>query len=76
MISASDIMVELDVTEQQVIMAIYSGRIPKPTHIDGTWSDLHIEPFLTQWKERLQSKRDEITSTISSGNMEFPKHQR
>jgi hypothetical protein len=76
MISANTIMAELDVTEQQVVMAIYSGRIPKPTHIDGTWSDLHIEPFLTQWKKTLRSKRDEISSTISSGNMEFPKHQR
>jgi len=75
MISTTDIMVRLNVTEQQVVMAIYSGRLPKPNN-EGCWNEYKIELYLSNWKRELQKKRKEMSSTIQSGNMSFPKHQR
>ena len=75
MISATDIMVLLSVTEQQVVMAIYSGRLPKPNK-EGLWEHERVEPFMINWKRQLQNKRKEVSRTIQSGNMSFPKHQR
>ena len=75
MISVTDIMVLLSVNEQQVVMAIYSGRLPKPNK-EGLWEHERIEPFMINWKRQLQNKRKEVSRTIQSGNMSFPKHQR
>ena len=75
MINITDIMVLLNVTEQQVAMAIYSGRIPKPNK-EGYWIEGEIELYLSNWKRELVKKRKEMSSTIQSGNMSFPKHQR
>lgn len=75
MINATDVMTRLNVTEQQVVMAVYSGRLPRPNE-EGCWEHEKIEPFMINWKRRLMNKRKEVSSTISSGNMSFPKHQR
>ena len=75
MINTTDIMVLLSVTEQQVVMAVYSGRLPQPNK-EGLWEHEHIEPFMINWKRQLQNKRKEVHNTIERGNMSFPKHQR
>ena len=75
MINANDIMLRLNVTEQQVAIAVYSGRIPKPNE-EGCWEHERIEPFMMNWKRQLQNKRKEVSRMIQSGNMSFPKHQR
>ena len=49
MINVADIIDSLGVTEQQVAMAIYSGRIPKPTE-EGNWFENSIQMYLDNWR--------------------------
>jgi hypothetical protein len=45
----------------QLEMALYSGRLPKPTHsVDEmlAWDDAYIEPFLALWEKSLIKKRE------------------
>lgn len=54
MITIDDIMEQLDVTYQQVNMAIYSGYLPEPT-IDGIgWEQSHIDWFINNWRQKIE----------------------
>ncbi len=73
MITVADICNRLGVTEIAVGVAIYSGRLPNPT-LDGSWSELHIEPFLANWENFLKTKHKKLsTSCVKPG---FPIHTR
>jgi hypothetical protein len=77
MINVYDIMILLGVTEQQVAIAIYSGRIPKPND-EGGWTEEHIVPFLNNWEASILKVKGTNRSlrTIESNGMTFPSHQR
>lgn len=77
MINALDIMLKLNVTEQQVIMAIYSGRLPRPNE-DGGWYEQEIQIYLDLWEKGLISKRKQIArnTSVSISKFEFPAHTR
>jgi hypothetical protein len=49
----------LNITEIQMTMALYSGRLPKPSQFvngEPAWDADYIEPFVALW-ERLLIKR-------------------
>ena len=51
----------LKVSNVQIEMALYSGRLPKPTHSVNevlAWDDAYIEPFLALWEKSLTKKRE------------------
>jgi hypothetical protein len=76
MINVYDIMILLGVTEQQVAVAIYSGRIPKPND-EGGWYRQSIQMYLDLWEQSLNKKRKDVSRNIvTSSGMEFPKHSR
>lgn len=60
MITIDDIMEQLDVTYQQVNMAIYSGYLPQPT-IDGIgWEQNHIDWFINNWRQKIERTKKSI----------------
>jgi hypothetical protein len=72
-----EIMQYLGVSETQVSMAIYSGRIPRPDE-DGNWDVKKIEIYLDRWKRLLDNKRNKEAKTINyeRGKLEIPRHTR
>ena len=59
MITVSMVRKRLSVTEVQMTMALYSGRLPKPLQFlngEPAWDADYIEPFVALW-ERLLIKR-------------------
>ncbi len=71
-----DIMLALGVSVDQVLMAVYSGRIPHPDE-DGNWSK-DISFYLDNWKRSLERKRlkEQPTKNYQSGKLEIPRHTR
>ena len=53
--TVDDIRAILNVSAMQVYMAIYSGALPPPDE-NGEWELQHIEPFLKNWKERIERR--------------------
>lgn len=78
-ISSKDIIEMLGITEQQFVMARYSGRLPAPDE-NGEWNHVDIDYILTRWNSMLETKRRlkcYDTKNLQSGEkMEFPKHSR
>jgi hypothetical protein len=72
-----DIMMYLGISETQVNMAVYSGRIPPPDE-DGNWDVKKIEFYLDNWKRLLDNKRNKEAKTINyeQGSLSFPRHTR
>jgi len=61
MITIAMVKKRLNVSNMQLEMALYSGRLPKPTHsVDEmlAWDDAYIEPFLVLWQKSLNKKRE------------------
>lgn len=51
----------LNVTNMQLEMALYSGRLPKPTHSVNemsAWDDAHIEPFIAFWEQSINKRKE------------------
>jgi len=80
MISSKEIIDRLAITEQQFVMARYSGRLPSPNE-DGLWERSTIEDILNLWEAGLIKKRKELSESLSKNlhsgeKMEFPRHSR
>ena len=76
MINANDIITRLNVSEQQVIMAIYSGRLPKPNE-EGSWNAEYVENYLVAWETSLNKRRKQSKVDIyTSRGLTFSKHTR
>jgi hypothetical protein len=59
MVTVSMVKQRLNITEIQITMALYSGRLPKPSQFlngEPAWDSEYIEPFVALW-ERLLIKR-------------------
>jgi hypothetical protein len=72
-ITVKDIMKDLQVTDKEVAMAIYSGRIPRPND-EGGWYKQDIVIYLNLWERGLVSKRKQVADRVSK--FSFPSHQR
>lgn len=76
MITAKQIIDSLQITEMQLQMAIYSGRIPKP-NAEGGWLEEDVVIHLQHWRKQLDRKAGRVTDpNITIGCMTFPKHTR
>ena len=53
--TVDDIRAILNVSAMQVYMAIYSGALPPPNE-DNEWQFYRVEPFLKNWKERIERR--------------------
>jgi hypothetical protein len=52
-VSTRDVMIRLGITQMQLGMALYSGRLPNHAP-DATWDKDFIEPYLVNWERQLK----------------------
>jgi hypothetical protein len=58
-VSTRDVMIRLGITQMQLGMALYSGRLPNHA-ADATWDKEAIEPYLANWERQLKTAKQEI----------------
>ena len=54
-VSTRDVMIRLQISQMQLGMALYSGRLPNHA-ADATWDKDTIEPYLVNWERQLKAK--------------------
>ena len=75
-----EIMRYVGVSEEQVNMALYSGRLPSPDKSDE-WVFDGVKEILDRWKRSIDNKRErlideQVGNNYQSANMIIPKHTR
>lgn len=74
-----EIMLYVGVSEEQVNMALYSGRLPRTDNDE--WNFDEVKETLDRWKQSVDNKRarlidERVGDNYQLGNMIFPKHTR
>lgn len=56
--STRDVMIRLGITQMQLGMALYSGRLPQHDKA-GTWDTEIVEPYIANWERQLKASEKE-----------------
>lgn len=63
MVTVQMIRQRLNITEIQMTMALYSGRLPKPSQFvnaEPAWDADYIEPFVALWERSINKRRENL----------------